>query len=85
MSVPGSLYSMSPAAYQAKSRSPPIPMGASAPSFGPLMNPSSETASPVRTFPMVDLHPIGLREVRGLEAVPTGIRDQSSGLPPLTR
>jgi hypothetical protein len=27
-------------------------MGASGPSFGPLMNPSSETESPVRTLPI---------------------------------
>jgi hypothetical protein len=33
-------------------RAPPTPMGASGQSFGPLMNPSSETESPVRTFPM---------------------------------
>src|SRR2546423_14120496 len=57
MSVPGSLYSVSPAEYQAKSLSPPTPMGASGPSFGPLMNPSSETESPVRTLPMLVLLP----------------------------
>src|SRR5512132_3057604 len=57
MSVPGIEYSVSPPAYHAKSRSPPSPMGASAPSFGPLINPSSETASPVRTFPMFVLLP----------------------------
>ena len=34
-----------------------VPMGASAPSLGPLINPSSETASPVRTFPMLVLLP----------------------------
>ena len=56
MSVSGSRYSVSPAPYQATSRSPPTPMGASGPSFGPLINPSSETASPVRTFPMFVLH-----------------------------
>src|SRR4029450_9384334 len=44
-----------PAPYQAKSRSPPCPMGAAASSFGPLINPSSETASPGRTFPMFGL------------------------------
>jgi hypothetical protein len=32
-------------------------MGAAASSLGPLMNPSSETASPVRTFPMFVLLP----------------------------
>src|SRR5215211_9179668 len=106
MSVPGSRYSVSPPPYQAKSRSPPSPMGAAGPSFGPLMNPSSETASPVRTFPMFDLLPIGLREVSGLQLgrrharnglklegrpridagdITHRIRDQSSGLPPLTR
>src|SRR6266496_1258506 len=53
MSVPGSLYSVSPAEYQARSLSPPTPMGASGPSFGPPINPSRETASPVRTFPML--------------------------------
>src|SRR5205823_11614976 len=52
MSVPGSLYSVSPAEYHAKSLSPPTPMGASGPSFGPLMNPSIETESPVRTLPI---------------------------------
>jgi hypothetical protein len=52
ISVSGILYSVSPAEYQATSLSPPTPMGASGPSFGPLMNPSSETESPVRTFPM---------------------------------
>ena len=51
MSVPGILYSVSPAEYQAKSLSPPTPMGASGLSFGPAINPSSETESPVRTFP----------------------------------
>jgi hypothetical protein len=40
-------------------------MGASAPSLGPLINPSSETASPVRTFPMLVSFPSGLREVSG--------------------
>jgi hypothetical protein len=30
-----------------------LAQGAAAPSFGPLMNPSSETASPVRTLPIV--------------------------------
>jgi hypothetical protein len=58
MSVPGSRYSVSPAPYHAKSRSPPTPMGASGLSFGPLMNPSSETARPVRTFPMLVLLPL---------------------------
>jgi hypothetical protein len=52
VSVPGSLYSVSPAEYHAKSLSPPTPMGASGLSFGPPINPSSETESPVRTFPM---------------------------------
>ena len=45
------LYLLSPAPYQAKSLSPPRPMGASGSSSGPLMNPSSETESAVRTFP----------------------------------
>jgi hypothetical protein len=58
-------YSVSPAAYLAKSRSPPTPVGASAPSFGPPMNPSSETASPVRTFPMFVLLSHCLRQVSG--------------------
>jgi hypothetical protein len=40
-------------------------MGASALSFGPLRNPSSETASPVRTFPMFVLLSHGLPEVSG--------------------
>jgi hypothetical protein len=40
-------------------------MGAAAPSFGPLINPSSETASPVRTFPMLALLSYGLREFAG--------------------
>jgi hypothetical protein len=40
-------------------------MGASVPSFGPLINPSSETASPVRTFLMFVLPSMGLRHVRG--------------------
>src|SRR5215217_6354653 len=65
MSVPGSRYSVSPAPYHATSRSPPCPMGASGPSFGPLINPSSETASPVRTFPMFVLLPHCLHEVSG--------------------
>jgi hypothetical protein len=37
-------------------------MGAAVPSFGPLINPSSETASPVRTFPMLVLLSHSLRE-----------------------
>ena len=41
-----------PLKYQAKSRSPPSPIGASAPSFGPAINPSSDVACPVRIFPM---------------------------------
>jgi hypothetical protein len=53
MSLPGSLYSVSPAEYHANSFSPPTPIGASGPSFGPAINPSSETESPVRTFPMM--------------------------------
>src|SRR4051794_8871296 len=61
MSVPGILYSVSPAEYQAKSLSPPTPMGASGRSFGPLMNPSSETESPVRTFPI--LIPLSTRDL----------------------
>jgi hypothetical protein len=52
-SLPGSLYSVSPAEYHANSFSPPTPIGASGPSFGPAINPSSETESPVRTFPMM--------------------------------
>src|SRR5205085_6987085 len=52
ISVPGSLYSVSPPMYHAKSRSPPLPIGASGPSFGPAINPSSDVACPVRTFPM---------------------------------
>src|SRR3954464_8523901 len=52
ISVPGSLYSASPPMYQAKRRSPPLPIGASRPSFGPAINPSSDVACPVRTFPM---------------------------------
>ncbi len=41
--------------YQAKSRSPPTPIGASGPSFGPAINPSSDIACPVRTFPMASI------------------------------
>src|SRR6185437_896672 len=52
ISVPGSRYSVSPPKYQAKSRSPPSPIDASGPSFGPAINPSSDVACPVRTFPM---------------------------------
>src|SRR3982751_3014438 len=52
ISVPGSLYSVSPPMYQAKSRSPPLPIGASSDLFGPAINPSSDVACPVRTFPM---------------------------------
>jgi hypothetical protein len=52
ISVPGSLYSVSPPMYHAKSRSPPLPIGASGPSFGPAINPSSDVACPVRTFAM---------------------------------
>src|SRR5215216_1585436 len=52
ISVPGSLYSVSPAEYHAKSRSPPSPMGASGPSLGPAIKPSSDVECPVRTFPM---------------------------------
>src|SRR5689334_8174046 len=76
MSVPGSRYSVSPAPYQAKSRSPPTPMGASGPSFGPLINPSSETASPVRTFPMFVL----LSLVGAKLANPTRVSSEVSGL-----
>src|SRR3982751_508877 len=52
ISVPGSLYSVSPPMYQAKRRSPPLPIGASSDLFGPAINPSSDVACPVRTFPM---------------------------------
>src|SRR5688500_9120567 len=52
ISVPGSLYSVSPPEYHAKSHSPPSPMGASGPSLGPPINPSSDIESAVRTFPM---------------------------------
>src|SRR5919107_3555074 len=52
ISVLGSLYSVSPPEYHAKSRSPPSPRGASGPSFGPAINPSSDVECPVRTLPM---------------------------------
>ena len=52
ISVPGSLYSVSPREYHAKSRSPPSPRGRSGPSFGPAMKPSSDIDNPVETFPM---------------------------------
>src|SRR4029450_6234818 len=57
MSLPGILYSVSPAPYHARSLSPPTPMGASGVSFGPAINPSSETESPVRPFPKSVLLP----------------------------
>src|SRR3954451_6757938 len=57
ISVPGSLYSVSPPKYQPKSRSPPSPMGVSGPSFGPAINPSSDVECPVRTFP-IDFVPL---------------------------
>src|SRR5204862_538219 len=68
MSLPGSLYSVSPAPYHARSLSPPTPMGASGVSFGPAINPSSETESPVRTFPKSVLLPHADRT----QAVPAG-------------
>ncbi len=52
ISVPGSLYSVSPPEYHAKSRSPPSPRGDPAASFGPAMKPFSDIESPVATFPM---------------------------------
>jgi hypothetical protein len=55
ISVPGSRYSVSPPKYQPKSRSPPSPMGASGPSLGPAINPSSDVECPVRTFPMTSV------------------------------
>jgi hypothetical protein len=57
ISVPGSLYSVSPLEYHAKSRSPPSPSGDPGPSFGPAMKPSSDIESPVATFPMFVLLP----------------------------
>src|SRR5215210_6392847 len=52
ISVLGSLYSVSPPEYHDKSRSPPSPKGASGPSFGPAIKPSSDVECPVRTLPM---------------------------------
>src|SRR5215218_6187799 len=52
ISVPGSLYSVSPPEYHAKSRSPPSPRGDPGPSFGPAMKPSSDIDNPVETIPM---------------------------------
>jgi hypothetical protein len=52
ISVPGSLYSVSPPEYHAKSRSPSSPRGDPGPSFGPAMKPSSDIDNPVETFPM---------------------------------
>src|SRR5215210_4929582 len=57
ISVPGSLYSVSPLEYHAKSRSPPSPSGDPGPSFGPAMKPSSDIDNPVETFPMFMLLP----------------------------
>ena len=51
ISVLGSLYSVSPPEYHAKSRSPPSPRGASGPSFGPARKQSSDVECPVRTLP----------------------------------
>jgi hypothetical protein len=57
ISVPGSLYSVSPPEYHAKSRSPPSPSGDPGPSLGPATKPSSDIESPVATFPMFGLLP----------------------------
>ena len=46
-----SRYSVSPPKYQAKSRSPPSPIDASGPSFGPAIKPSSDVACPYGLSP----------------------------------
>jgi hypothetical protein len=55
-------------------------MGVSGPSFGPLINPSSETASPVRTFPMVVLLSLVCAKLADLNSsVVRGLRLEGRG------